>query len=118
MNNLQGTAPAPITVAVLLPCYNEGLSIRKVVEDFRRMLPEAKIYVYDNRSTDNTTQEARAAGAQDRTENWPGKGNVVRRMFLMIDIGVKLMVKGNFSGLVFYMTRWLRIVPALATGLH
>ncbi|MDD2881503.1 MAG: glycosyltransferase [Rhodoferax sp.] len=84
-----------MNVAVLLPCYNEGLSIRKVVEDFRRMLPEAKIYVYDNRSTDNTSQEARAAGALVRAENWPGKGNVVRRMFSDIDADVYVMADGD-----------------------
>ena len=82
-------------VAVLLPCYNEGLSIRKVVESFRQVLPDAVIYVYDNRSTDNTSDEARAAGAVVRAENWPGKGNVVRRMFSDIDADVYVMADGD-----------------------
>lgn len=82
-------------IAVLLPCYNEGLSIRKVVEDFRKELPEATIYVYDNRSSDNTQDEARAAGALVRTEQWPGKGNVVRRMFSDIDADIYLMADGD-----------------------
>jgi len=84
-----------ISVAVLLPCYNEGLSIRKVVEDFGAALPNAKIYVYDNCSTDNTAQEANAAGALVRAENWPGKGNVVRRMFSDIDADVYVMADGD-----------------------
>lgn len=82
-------------IAVLLPCYNEGLSIRNVVENFRRVLPTAVIYVYDNRSTDNTSDEARAAGAVVRSESWPGKGNVVRRMFSDIDADVYVMADGD-----------------------
>lgn len=83
------------SIAVLLPCYNEGLSIRKVVEDFRREIPQATIYVYDNRSTDNTAEEALAAGAVVRAEPWPGKGNVVRRMFSDIDADVYIMADGD-----------------------
>lgn len=83
------------SVAVLLPCYNEGLSIRNVVEDFRKVLPDASIYVYDNRSTDNTTDEANAAGAIVRSEQWPGKGNVVRRMFSDIDADIYIMADGD-----------------------
>jgi len=94
MSGNQGTA-APMSVAVLLPCYNEGLSIRKVVEDFRGVLPDATIYVYDNRSTDHTAAEARAAGAVVRAENWPGKGNVVRRMFSDIDADIYVMADGD-----------------------
>ena len=94
MSGNQGTV-APMSVAVLLPCYNEGLSIRKVVEDFRRVLPAATVYVYDNRSTDNTAAEARAAGAVVRAENWPGKGNVVRRMFSDIDADIYVMADGD-----------------------
>lgn len=82
-------------IAVLLPCYNEGLSIRRVVEDFRRVLPGAVIYVYDNRSSDNTVSEARAAGAVVRAEPWPGKGNVVRRMFAEIDADIYIMADGD-----------------------
>ena len=82
-------------VAVLLPCYNEGLSIRKVVESFKEVLPKATIYVYDNRSSDNTVQEAHAAGAVVRAELWPGKGNVVRRMFSDIDADIYVMADGD-----------------------
>ncbi len=89
------THPYQPRVAVLLPCYNEGLSIRRVVEDFRRHLPDATIFVYDNRSTDNTAAEARAAGAVVRHEPWPGKGNVVRRMFADIDTDIYVMADGD-----------------------
>lgn len=82
-------------IAVLLPCYNEGMSIRKVVEDFREELPGATVYVYDNRSTDNTADEARDAGAVVRKEQWPGKGNVVRRMFSDIDADIYIMADGD-----------------------
>ena len=82
-------------IAVLLPCYNEGLSIRKVVEDFRLALPMATIYVYDNNSSDNTFEEARAVGAIVRSEKWPGKGNVVRRMFSDIDADIFVMADGD-----------------------
>lgn len=82
-------------IAVLLPCYNEGLSIKAVVENFRAVLPAAKIYVYDNRSSDNTSEQARLAGAIVRTEPWPGKGNVVRRMFSDVDADVYIMADGD-----------------------
>lgn len=82
-------------VAVLLPCYNESLSIRQVVEDFLEVLPGARIYVYDNCSSDGTAEVARAAGALVRAENWPGKGNVVRRMFSDIDADVYVMADGD-----------------------
>ena len=86
---------ARVRVAVLLPCFNEGLSIRRVVEDFRAVLPDADIYVYDNRSTDSTAAEAAAAGAIVRSEPWPGKGNVVRRMFADVNADVYLMADGD-----------------------
>jgi glycosyltransferase involved in cell wall biosynthesis len=88
------TTPA-LTIAVLLPCYNEGLSIRQVVHSFRAVLPTADIYVYDNNSKDNTAEEARAAGAIVRAEQWPGKGNVVRRMFSDVDADLYLMADGD-----------------------
>ena len=81
--------------AVLIPCYNEGLTIRKVVEDFRRELPEAEIYVYDNNSSDNTAAEAAAAGAIVRREWVQGKGSVVRSMFRDIDADLYVMVDGD-----------------------
>lgn len=82
-------------IAILLPCYNEGLSIRRVVEDFHRVLPHATIYVYDNRSSDNTAEEARSAGAVVRQEPWPGKGNVVRRMFSDIEADIYVIADGD-----------------------
>src|SRR5262245_60816940 len=82
-------------VAVLVPCYNEGLSIRRVVKAFRGVLPSATIYVYDNKSSDNTANEALEAGALVRSEPWPGKGNVVRRMFSDIDADIYVMVDGD-----------------------
>lgn len=85
----------PETIAVLLPCYNEGLSINQVIKSFRHALPEATVYVYDNNSIDNTSDEARAAGAVVCTEKWPGKGNVVRRMFCDIDADIYVMADGD-----------------------
>ena len=86
---------APPRIAVLLPCFNEALSIRQVVEDFRRALPAATIYVYDNNSVDATSSEAEAAGAVVRSEPWPGKGNVVRRMFAEVEADIYLIADGD-----------------------
>lgn len=83
------------SIAVLLPCYNEAITIGKVVEDFKRELPQATIYVYDNNSTDNTTEIAQKAGAVVRHESQQGKGNVIRRMFREIDAQVYLMADGD-----------------------
>jgi glycosyltransferase involved in cell wall biosynthesis len=85
----------PPTIAVLVPCYNEEVTIRTVVADFRRVLPEATIYVYDNNSTDRTSEMARAAGAVVRSEVLQGKGNVVRRMLADIEAEVYLLVDGD-----------------------
>jgi len=82
-------------VAVLLPCYNEGLTIKRVVDDFRAALPASEIYVFDNNSTDNTVSQALLAGAVVRAEKWPGKGNVVRRMFTDIDADAYIMADGD-----------------------
>lgn len=82
-------------VAVLIPCYNEAPSIAAVVADFRRVLPEATVYVYDNNSTDDTARIAEEAGAVVRKEPRQGKGNVVRRMFREIDADAFLMVDGD-----------------------
>ena len=82
-------------VAVLVPCYNESKTVKKVVEDFRRELPEAVIYVYDNNSTDGTADLAGEAGAVVRCERLQGKGNVIRRMFREIDARVYVMVDGD-----------------------
>lgn len=82
-------------VAVLIPCYNEAVTIKKVVEDFKRELPEAAIYVYDNNSTDGTARIARDAGAIVRYEGRQGKGNVCRQMFRDIEADCYLMVDGD-----------------------
>ena len=82
-------------IAVLIPCYNESLTIGKVVRDFRQALPEATIYVYDNNSTDGTDAIAREAGAVVRYERKQGKGNVIRSMFRDIDARVYLMIDGD-----------------------
>lgn len=79
------------SIAVLLPCYNEGLVIGTVVGRFREILPEARVYVYDNNSSDNSASVARAAGAIVRTETRQGKGFVVRRMFADIDADIYIM---------------------------
>lgn len=81
--------------AVLIPCYNEELTINKVVSDFHKALPEAEIYVYDNNSTDNTYFEAEKAGAIVRREPRQGKGNVIRQMLRDIDADCYLMVDGD-----------------------
>lgn len=72
-------------IAILIPCYNESLTIKKVIEDYREALPEAEIYVYDNNSSDHTDEIAREAGATVRYEHRQGKGNVIRTMFREID---------------------------------
>ena len=82
-------------IAVLIPCYNEEKTIRKVVEDFKRELPEAKIYVYDNNSKDETAKIAKEAGAIVRYERKQGKGNVIRTMFREIDAQSYIMVDGD-----------------------
>lgn len=83
------------TIAVLIPCYNEAVTIEKVVTDFREALPEAVIYVYDNNSKDDTAAIAARAGAVVRHEYQQGKGNVIRRMFREIDARCYLMVDGD-----------------------
>lgn len=82
-------------IAVLIPCYNEALTIGNVVRDYRQALPDADIYVYDNNSTDETARLAREAGAIVRPEPRQGKGNVVRTMFRDIEADCYLMVDGD-----------------------
>ena len=82
-------------IAVLIPCYNEEKTIQKVIEDFKRELPEAKIYVYDNNSKDKTAEIAKEAGAIVKTETKQGKGNVIRTMFREIDSESYIMVDGD-----------------------
>lgn len=81
-------------IAVLIPCYNESVTIKKVIEDYKKALTEATIYVYDNNSTDGTDEIARAAGAIVRYEYRQGKGNVIRSMFRDIDADCYLMIDG------------------------
>ena len=80
---------------VLIPCYNEALTIRTVIEDFKQHMPHADIYVYDNNSTDGTADIAKEAGAIVRHEPRQGKGNVVRSMFREIDADCYIMVDGD-----------------------
>ena len=82
-------------IAVLIPCYNESATITKVVSDWKRELPEAIVYVYDNNSSDGTAELASAAGAVVRYEYRQGKGNVIRRMFREIDAEAYIIVDGD-----------------------
>jgi glycosyltransferase involved in cell wall biosynthesis len=88
------TTPA-VRVAVLVPCFNEEAAIASVIADFRKALPAAEIFVYDNNSRDRTAEIARAAGAEVRSERLQGKGHVVRRMFADIDADVYVLVDGD-----------------------
>lgn len=89
MDNLNGT------IAVLIPCYNESKTIGKVVDDWRRELPDACIYVYDNNSEDGSDEIAKKHGAEVRYEYQQGKGNVIRRMFREIEADCYIMVDGD-----------------------
>ena len=82
-------------IAVLIPCYNESKTIEKVVKDYKKVLPEADIYVYDNNSKDDTDKIASKAGAIVRYEYKQGKGNVIRSMFKQIDADCYLMIDGD-----------------------
>ena len=82
-------------IAVLIPCYNEARTVQKVVADFKRVLPQATVYVYDNNSTDGTAALAEAAGAVVRHEYQQGKGSVMRRMFREIDAEAYVLVDGD-----------------------
>ena len=83
------------TIAVLIPCYNESKTIEKVVKDYKKVLPEADIYVYDNNSSDGTDEIAKKAGAIVKYEYKQGKGNVIRSMFKDIDADCYLMIDGD-----------------------
>ena len=84
-----------LEIAVLIPCYNEEVAVPRVVRDFRQALPNASIYVYDNASTDRTAEVAAREGAIVGHEPFPGKGNVMRRMFSDIDADVYVLVDGD-----------------------
>ena len=83
------------TIAILIPCKNEAVTIGRVVKDFRKAVPGATVHVYDNNSTDGTAEAARKAGAIVSRETRPGKGNVVRRMFSEIEADIYLLVDGD-----------------------
>ncbi len=87
--------PGGLSVAVVLPCFNEEMAIAAVVDGFRAALPGARIYVYDNNSTDATARVAREAGAELRNEPIQGKGNVVRRMFADIEADIYVIADGD-----------------------
>ena len=82
-------------IAVLIPCYNESKTIEKVVKDYKKALPGADIYVYDNNSIDETDKIAKKAGAIVKYEYKQGKGNVIRSMFRQIDADCYLMIDGD-----------------------
>ncbi|MEO5334008.1 MAG: glycosyltransferase [Magnetococcus sp. YQC-5] len=87
--------PSQTKIAVILPCYNEEASIAQVVNEFRQVLPQADIFVYDNQSSDNTALVAKQAGAEVLNEPKQGKGHVVRRMFSDIDADIYVMADGD-----------------------
>lgn len=92
---MDDAATGDLKIAVLLPCYNEASTIASVVQGFRSALPEARIYVYDNNSTDGTALAAMLAGADVRRERRQGKGHVVRRMFADIEADLYIMADGD-----------------------
>lgn len=83
------------TIAILIPCYNEAITVARVIDDAKKYCPEATVYVYDNNSTDGTDEIAREHGAIVRYEHMQGKGNVVRRMFREVDALCYIMVDGD-----------------------
>src|SRR6267143_1498175 len=95
MSPTHGSSSGELSIAVLVPCYNEELTIASVIHDFRKALPAAQIYVFDNDSTDQTIDRARSAGAIVRTEKRRGKGYVVRSMFQQVDADVYVLVDGD-----------------------
>jgi glycosyltransferase involved in cell wall biosynthesis len=99
-------------IAVLLPCYNEAATVAEVIAGFRRHLPGAIIYVYDNNSTDGTTEVAAAAGAIVRRERYQGKGNVMRRMFADIEADIYVLADGD---LTYDASAASRLVDALVS---
>src|SRR4029079_14258185 len=84
-----------LRIAVLVPCYNEEAAVATVIADFRKALPTAAIFVYDNNSKDRTIEAPRAAGAIVRSERRQGKGHVVRRIFADVDADIYVLVDGD-----------------------
>ncbi len=101
------------TIAVLLPCYNESLTIAKVIEQFRASLPEAHIYVFDNNSKDDSATRARAAGATVISVPFQGKGNVVRRMFADIEADAYVMADADAT---YDATRAREMITPIVSG--
>lgn len=97
-------------IAILIPCYNEEKTIEKVIRDFQINLPEAKIYVYNNNSTDRTAELAEKAGAIVRNEYMQGKGNVVRRMFREVNAECYIMTDGDDTYPAGYATEMAELV--------
>jgi Glycosyl transferase family 2 len=95
LDRLSIATPQEIRIAVLIPCYNEELTVARVVADFHASLPNAVVYVYDNNSSDGTRVVARAAGAVVRRETLQGKGHVVRRMFADVEADAYVLVDGD-----------------------
>jgi hypothetical protein len=87
--------PAQPRIAVLVPCFNEETAVASVIADFRKALPSAEIFIYDNNSSDRTAAVAREAGASVRNERRQGKGHVVRRMFADVDADIYVLVDGD-----------------------
>jgi len=87
--------PAEPRIAIVVPCYNEALTIGQLVQDFRRHFPDAQVYVFDNNSSDDTVRVARAAGAIVRRVALQGKGSVVRRMFADVEADAYVMIDGD-----------------------
>ena len=94
-SGLTGTVPDTLSIAVILPCYNEEVTIGDVVRSFRTAIPGAQVYVFDNASTDETALRAADAGAIVRPEPVRGKGNVVRRMFADVEADIYIMADGD-----------------------
>ena len=102
-------------IAVLVPCYNEEATVVAVVTSFLAALPSAKVYVYDNNSTDRTITAATDAGAIVRTEARQGKGNVIRRMFADIEADVYVMVDGGHTTTPPLRRSWWHAVSLIAS---
>ena len=87
--------PAPPQIAIVIPCFNEALTVRKVIEDFSRAVPDAMVYVFDNNSVDGTGEIAREAGARVIVSPIQGKGNVIRHMSRVVDADIYVLVDGD-----------------------
>ena len=108
-------ANASPRIAVLIPCYNEGVTVGRVVRDLRAALPDAVVYVYDNNSTDDTKVQAAAAGAIVCEEGYQGKGNVVRRMFADVEADVYVLIDGDAT---YHAASAARLVSTLLDGCY